>query len=478
VLFGDEPGARAKLNRLVTSVGLSGLVILVCNDLATGGEDEIDSNSSRRARYREFAASERLSIDQFTGTIAKLFSILSKYKLVTDFVLLTEGSYLSTIINMLSDSGLSADQLSPDIAVICDSPDFCPEAYLRNPDSYKKIIYSRLVTMYTNIIYFSYQENISNKIPYGTMIYSNYFGISRFFSDGHSVSTYRSGPTVKIFRDIINKIGFDGKNQHNKLFIQYDDNARWEIGSVAYGRSRGANSGVALVPDPQFINSHGYQAIRDAVLRGRLPSWRDRRSVVFWRGSPTTNFMGCDGTVVENLEQIPRVKLCLALKDTSAADVAIMESWVPAESQLGHSRESLLSELDRWGIFRPMVPILEHAKYRLLIDIDGVANAWSLFEKLLLGSCVIKVGSSFEQWFYQDVEAWSHFVPVRHDLSDLHEKLEWCLAHNAETRAIAARGQRFALQHTYDVGRNIALAAVRRSTTRAVEGVFHAREAI
>jgi len=108
-----------------------------------------------------------------------------------------------------------------------------------------------------------------------------------------------------------------------------------------------------------------------------------------------------------------------------------------------------------------MIPMIDHAKYRYLIDIDGVSNAWSFFEKLLLGSCILKISSPFEQWFYNRIREWEHFVPVRRDLSDLIEKIAWCREHEAEARAIAQSGQRFALGMTYDVGRALAVQSIR-----------------
>ncbi len=64
--------------------------------------------------------------------------------------------------------------------------------------------------------------------------------------------------------------------------------------------------------------------------------------------------------------------------------------------------------------------------------------------------CVLKVTSPFEQWFYQDITPWVHYVPVQSDFSDIEEKIEWCLANDSEASQIAAAGQRFALNETFD----------------------------
>ena len=92
----------------------------------------------------------------------------------------------------------------------------------------------------------------------------------------------------------------------------------------------------------------------------------------------------------------------------------------------------------------------EHARHRFQLDIDGVANAWATLERFLCGSCVLKVASPFEMWFYPSLRAWTHYVPVMADLSDLDERLDWCRSHPRDAEAIAKAGRRFALDLTYD----------------------------
>jgi Glycosyl transferase family 90 len=87
------------------------------------------------------------------------------------------------------------------------------------------------------------------------------------------------------------------------------------------------------------------------------------------------------------------------------------------------------------------------------IDIDGNSNAWSnFFTRLVMGCCVLKVASAagFRQWYYGDIEPWTHYVPVKADLSDLHDIVDWCRANPTECRRIAARGQAFAMARDFD----------------------------
>ena len=108
------------------------------------------------------------------------------------------------------------------------------------------------------------------------------------------------------------------------------------------------------------------------------------------------------------------------------------------------------------------------AHQKFAIDSDGNTNSWSNFYvRLLLGCCVIKIASQsgFRQWYYDALQPWVHYVPMRADMADLIEKIEWCRAHTEECRAIAKAGQAFALSRTVET--EIADAIARLDAARA-----------
>jgi hypothetical protein len=50
----------------------------------------------------------------------------------------------------------------------------------------------------------------------------------------------------------------------------------------------------------------------------------------------------------------------------------------------------------------------------------------------------------FNEFFNDWLRPYEHYIPVRPDLSDLVEKIEWAQNHDGEARAIQARGQEMA----------------------------------
>lgn len=205
-------------------------------------------------------------------------------------------------------------------------------------------------------------------------------------------------------------------------------------GVAAYGRPVGSD-GVVLIPDIYYVLSGGYRHRK----RAKYPAWPDRVSSALWRGGTT----GFAGLTVGNLAALPRYRLCQAAAERGDGKLDCRFAAV-SQAVSDQDRAGIETALRGLGYWSEHVAQQEMASYRFLIDIDGNANSWSLLEKMHYGSCILKVESPHEQWFYPDLAPWEHFVPVKADLSDLHEVFEWCLGHDHHCRTIAENAARFA----------------------------------
>jgi len=103
-------------------------------------------------------------------------------------------------------------------------------------------------------------------------------------------------------------------------------------------------------------------------------------------------------------------------------------------------------------------------KYKYLIDIGG--NGWSGRLKWLLFSKrpLLLVDRNYIEYFYNDLIPYEHYIPVRMDLSDLIEQVEWmkdnyddCLqiANNAFEYAVQNFTEEKFLERVYYVYKNI-----------------------
>jgi predicted Zn-dependent protease len=232
------------------------------------------------------------------------------------------------------------------------------------------------------------------------------------------------------------------------LFYDYSNYSYAERGSVYVNLGdSGGIPGLAfcenrpeyfLVPDPVFLNSAGYAALREEV-DGQLVPWSERIPRAFWRGATTGQRRG-------GWRDLQRVQLCLIAQTVeNLMDVGV-------SSIVGMPPE-MAAEAEAAGIRRPFVLPVDFMKFKYQIDVDGNTNAWAaLFQKLYTGSPVLKVESPFgyRQWFYDALKPWRNYVPVAADMSDLIEKIEWLRANDDRARLIGERGRALAISMTHE----------------------------
>lgn len=86
----------------------------------------------------------------------------------------------------------------------------------------------------------------------------------------------------------------------------------------------------------------------------------------------------------------------------------------------------------------------EQIKYKILLNLDGHTCTYpGLLWRLLSNSITLKQDSDNVQWFYSALKPWVHYIPVRNDLSDLVEKVNWVKNNDAEAKKIANNSTKF-----------------------------------
>ena len=199
------------------------------------------------------------------------------------------------------------------------------------------------------------------------------------------------------------------------------------------------NDDVLLIPDPYFMRSSGYAALK-ASFEQTLP-FRERERVALWRGS-TTGYR-----TIEGFMALPRVRLCLRAKRADAA--GLLDAGFTGFAQLLAGEKNLLESLD---LTRPFVEPEQFPNWMFHIDVDGNTNSWpGLFNKLLTGSVVLKITSEngWRQWYYDRLTPNRNFMPISMDLSDLIEKIKYLIYCVDEAESLGREGRALALSLSY-----------------------------
>jgi Glycosyl transferase family 90 len=208
------------------------------------------------------------------------------------------------------------------------------------------------------------------------------------------------------------------------------------------------------IPDPHFWRFRGFEGQRS--VGKTAPGWSGRSDAIVWRGdSNGVGRLSLDPRDEDDPSVIPRLRMCMKLGLRAGHDIKLINMgsdsgvWRAPAKQLGLAGDPV--DAQTW---------LER-KYA--IDIDGQTNTWSnFFVRMLFGCCVFKVDSQlgFRQWYYDRLKPFEHYVPVRADMSDFLDKIEWARGHQAEAREIAAAGQRFAMALDFEAGKREAVGII------------------
>lgn len=237
----------------------------------------------------------------------------------------------------------------------------------------------------------------------------------------------------------------------SSILVNMSDGDAKSCAPFAYSVDR---PGIVALPDNSFFSSHGFSGMRSFAERSHV-RWQDRSSRVRWRG--TTNGLGGKDydspDAMWDQRIMPRIRMLMILRNAKDIDAAFAKV---------HGAD-LRGRLQRDGMMREKIPETDWINDRIAIDIDGTTNTWTnLMARWHLGCCVIKVDSQggFRQWYYDRIRPWEHFVPVRSDMGDLVEKIEWARSNDAQAREIAANGQSFARSMTLETETRHAVAAI------------------
>ena len=94
------------------------------------------------------------------------------------------------------------------------------------------------------------------------------------------------------------------------------------------------------------------------------------------------------------------------------------------------------------------VSLPELTKYKYLIDIGG--NGFSGRLKFLLFSKrpILLIDRHYVDYFYEDLITYTHYIPVKMDLSDLLDQIDWMKTNHEKTLRIAQNAFDFAI-HTF-----------------------------
>ncbi len=156
-----------------------------------------------------------------------------------------------------------------------------------------------------------------------------------------------------------------------------------------------------LIPDPVFVSTLGYAKLRNKSHRPPFigPTDSHKRS----------------GAAQHPDADLARAEVGAR---TSGYSCARLDGCIPTDRCRDHmhcanNRHIVCREYPSLGLMRQRIEPEQFSRYKYQIDIDGNTSAWQgLYQKLLTGSPVIKIGSPFgyRQWSYDRLRPSENYI--------------------------------------------------------------------
>lgn len=152
--------------------------------------------------------------------------------------------------------------------------------------------------------------------------------------------------------------------------------------------------------------------------------WSEKKSIGFFRGSRTSS------------ERDPLVLL-------SREDPNLVDAQYTKNQAWKSPKDTLNAEPAK------EVSLEDHCQYKYLFNFRGVAASFRLKHLFLCKSLVFHVGDEWQEFFYESLKPWVHYVPVskKPSAEELRKLLEFFKEHDYLARDIAERGRNHIWDH-------------------------------
>lgn len=237
----------------------------------------------------------------------------------------------------------------------------------------------------------------------------------------------RNISTMKLFATALSRIRYQLKHSFKVPVITDDFAGDYPLKCFGYAKKDG-QANVTLIPDFFFdgwasIGCDNYDAYMDEIVKNSFnPPMYNK---LFWSGSLDIHPM--------------RVKFFEASKVDDRLE-CLPINWKREELTAG---KKLAKDV--------VLELKEFNRYKYLIDLPCRGYSGRFKALLFSGRPLFKVvpppNTQLKEYFYDDLKPFVHYIPVRNDLNDLNEQLNWAEDNYDKALEIAKNAQIYALEH-------------------------------
>ena len=197
-----------------------------------------------------------------------------------------------------------------------------------------------------------------------------------------------------------------------------------------------------LLPDAHII-TNTWNHLTESIPKANIKNtWAQKIDKIFWRGG-TTGSSGKHPYNLSNFDKLDRIKLVMLSKlYPNLIDAKFTRYADFSQDTDGNNLKDILETL--FPNSKNIIKEEDHLKYKYLISIDGNTCAWVRVPWIMLSNSVlVKQETNNIEWFYPAIKPYIHYVPLKHDLTDIFEKIEWMKENDDTLQEISLNAQNF-----------------------------------
>ncbi len=195
---------------------------------------------------------------------------------------------------------------------------------------------------------------------------------------------------------------------------------------------------IVLIPDQFSLSKEWFDVSSEVIALNEQVQWEEKKEAAFWRGGFTDTGIP-NGSFVPNFKHFPRFKI----SKLSGELPHVVDAGIPWSAC-----DELDAALQKEQVLKTGASKEEHLLYKYLPVLDGHMCTYPGYQwRLLSNSVSFKQSSEQVQWFYRALQPYVHYIPVKNDMSDLVDQVEWAKTHDLEVKQIVRNAQEFASNH-------------------------------
>ena len=201
----------------------------------------------------------------------------------------------------------------------------------------------------------------------------------------------------------------------------------------------------------QIVVQNPRELFTSANLKKFDCSFDDKVPTAFFRGTATGG-----GVTIETNQRLHLAHLSHQWEKQMNIEESVplvpkldakITGWNPRDKKIAGSSMTFIrpKNFPFKGGKENFVEIYKQSRFKYLIYAEGHCAACRYGFMMLLGSVILKVESKCvadQLWYFPMLTPWEDHVPVKADLSDLEEKIDWCRENDDKCREIAMNARK------------------------------------